>query len=110
MLIVISSAICSVPWGILADRKGPVFAVVTFLIVDFLVKIFTSFSENKVWYLISMVFLGSTEKTMLVLFGPILVDVFGLKIATELLPLKGLSGIISVIIAAFLGILLSQYA
>jgi hypothetical protein len=46
---------------------------------------------------------------MLVIFGPILVDVFGLKVATELLPLKGISGIISVIIAAGLGMALSSF-
>jgi MFS family permease len=109
MLIILSSAICSVPWGILADKKGPFVAIILFLFLDFSAKLFTSFSSNKIWYLISMVFLGSTEKTLLVIFGPILVDVYGLKVATELLPLKGISGIISVIIAACLGIVLARY-
>jgi hypothetical protein len=60
MLIILTSAICSVPWGILADKKGPFIAIVTFLVVDFFAKLFTSFAQDKIWYLISMVFLGST--------------------------------------------------
>jgi MFS family permease len=110
MLIILSTAICSVPWGILADKKGSVTAIICFLIVDFFSKIFAAFVSNKVWYLISMVLIGATEKTMMVIFGPILVDTYGLKIATELLPLKGVSVIISMIIAACLGLVLSQYA
>jgi hypothetical protein len=47
---------------------------------------------------------------MMVVFGPILVDIYGLKVATELLPLKGVSAIISIIIAACLGLVLSQLA
>jgi undecaprenyl pyrophosphate phosphatase UppP len=57
-----------------------------------------------------MVCIGATEKTMVVIFGPILVDVYGLKIATEILPLKGVSVIISMIIAGCLGLFLSKFA
>lgn len=110
MIIIFSSAVFSVPWGFLADKKGPYIAIIMFIIIDFAVKIFSAFVKNRIWYLISMALIGATDKTMLVIFAPILIDIYGLKIATELLPLKGISGIISVIIASGLGMWLSRYA
>lgn len=82
MLIILSSAVFSIPWGFLADRKGPFFAIIAFLIIDFAAKIFACFVKDRSWYLISMILIGSTDKTMLVLFGPILIDIYGLKVAT----------------------------
>lgn len=57
-----------------------------------------------------MILIGGTDKTMLVLFAPILIDIFGLRVATELLPFKGLSGILSVIVAAALGLVFANFA
>lgn len=110
MLIICSSAAFSVPWGFLADRKGPHVAIWVFMIVDFAVKIFASVSKSKTTYVISMILIGATDKTMLVLFAPIIIDAFGLQVATELLPLKGLSGIISVILASVFGLAFSKFS
>jgi hypothetical protein len=60
MLIILSSAICSVPWGILADKKGPFITIIAFLVADLSSKIFAAFVCNKIWYLISMVLIGAT--------------------------------------------------
>lgn len=82
MLIILSSAIFSVPWGYLADKKGPFVAIIAFLFIDFASKIFACFVKSKAWYLISMVLIGATDKTILVLFGPILIDIYGLEAGT----------------------------
>lgn len=81
-MIILSSAVFSVPWGFLADRKGPSVAIIVFIIVDLAVKIFASVTKSKVCYIISMILIGGTDKTMLVLFAPIIIDAFGLQVAT----------------------------
>lgn len=108
MIIILSSAIFSIPWGMLADSKGPFYVIIAFLILDLLAKIFATLVTSKLGFVLAMVLLGSTDKTMLVVFAPIMIDCFGLKIATELLPLKGVSGIISIIIASIIGFIFSH--
>jgi hypothetical protein len=103
MINIVSSAIFSVAWGALADIKGPAITIVLYVIVDLIFKVYSSIHRTKAGFLISMILLGGTDKTMLVLFGPILINFFGLRVATQLLPLKGLSGILSVILASILG-------
>ena len=107
ILIILSSALFSVPWGLLADRQGPPCTIVTFIMIDLAVKIFACICRSKTGFVLSMIFIGGTDKTMLVLFAPILIDSFGLDVATELLPYKGLSGILSVVLAAGLGLAFS---
>lgn len=107
ILIILSSALFSVPWGLMADRQGPPCTIITFIIIDLTVKIFACIARSKTGFVLSMIFIGGTDKTMLVLFAPILIDSFGLRVATELLPFKGISGIFSVILAAALGLVFS---
>lgn len=73
MVIILSSALCSIFWGLLADKKGPPFAIIAFCFVDLAVKIFSCVSTSKVAFITSMTLLGATDKTMLVLFAPILI-------------------------------------
>lgn len=73
MVIILSSALCSIFWGFLADKKGPPFTIIAFCIADLAVKIFSCLSTSKVSFIISMILLGATDKTMLVLFAPILI-------------------------------------
>lgn len=82
VLIILSSAIFSIPWGFLADRKGPAVAIIAFTIVDLSVKLYASFTKSRANYIISMILIGSTDKTMLVLFAPVMIDAFGLEVAT----------------------------
>lgn len=110
MLIILSSAVFSIGWGFLADKRGPPFAIIAFIILDLGAKVFASFARSPTAFVISMILIGGTDKTMLVLFAPILIDTFGLRAATELLPFKGLSGILSVILAAALGLVFSKFA
>ena len=92
----------------LADCKGPFYVILAFLVFDMMAKIFATIVTSKSGFIAAMVLLGSTDKTMLVVFAPIMIDCFGLKVATELLPLKGISGIISIIIAAIIGFIFSH--
>jgi hypothetical protein len=52
--------------------------------------------------------LGATDKTMLIMFGPTLVDCYGLGVATHLLPFKGLSGIIAIGLSSLLAFLFAK--
>lgn len=110
MLIILSSAIFSIGWGFLADKKGPPFTIVTFTIIDLAAKIFACLSRSKLNFILSMIFIGGTDKTMLILFAPILINTFGLRVATELLPFKGISGILSIILAAALGLVFANFS
>lgn len=82
VLSIFSSAVCSIFWGSLADFKGPPLTIIVFLIVDFAAKIYATLSRSRVGFIISSIALGSTDKTMLILFAPILIDCFGLKVGS----------------------------
>jgi MFS family permease len=109
IVIILSSAIFGILWGLLADKKGPPFAIILFIILDLGSKIFSSLVISRVGFIISMVLLGGTDKAMLILFAPTLIDCFGLRVASQLLPFKGLSGILSVIFAAALGFIFAKF-
>lgn len=103
VLSVLSSAVCSIFWGSLSDWKGPPITIIVFIILDFAGKIFASISRSREGFIASSIFLGATDKTMLILFAPILIDCFGLRVGSELLPFKGLSGLLGVAITIILG-------
>lgn len=110
MVTIISSVVFSVFWGLLADKKGPPFAIICFSIFDLGFKIYSCITRSRAGFLVSMVLIGATDKTMLILFGPILIDCFGLGVASHLLPYKGVSGIASVIMAEILGFIFSKHS
>lgn len=110
IVIILSSALFGIGWGILADKKGAPVTIIAFIIADLAVKIFACMSKSKLNFILSMILLGGTDKTMLILFAPVLIESYGLKVATELLPFKGLSGLFSVILAAVLGFVLANVA
>lgn len=108
MIVILSSAIFSIPWGMLADSKGPFYVIISFLVIDLIAKIFATIVTSKSGFVLAMILLGSTDKTMLVVFAPIMIDCFGLKVSTELFPLKGVSGILSIILASVVGFIFSN--
>ena len=108
MALTLSSAIFSVPWGFLADKKGPFFAILVFSVLDLAVKLYATLDQSKAGFLIGMTLIGSTEKAMLIFFAPIMIDTFGLQAANSLLFLKGVAGIISMVFISVFGILMSN--
>ena len=78
-------------WGYLGDHKGFSLALLIFAIMDCAVKLFGCFAKTKVTIMIMFILLGITDKGMLTLMGPGLVSLFGIKMATQLLPYKGIS-------------------
>lgn len=82
VLNILSSAICSIFWGTLADCKGPPLTIIVFIILDFAAKIFTSIYKSRTGFIVSSILLGATDKTMLILFAPILIDCFGLRVGS----------------------------
>lgn len=82
VLCVFSSAVSCIFWGSLADCKGPPLTIIVFTILDFAVKIYATLIRSRTGFIISSIALGSTDKTMLILFAPILIDCFGLKVGS----------------------------
>ena len=69
-------------WGYLGDKRGFHESLLLFTLLDCLIKIYSCFAETKMLVLIMFVLLGITDKGMLILMGPGLVSVFGIKMAT----------------------------
>lgn len=108
MALTLSSAIFSIPWGYLADKKGTSYTILLFIVFDVIVKLFTVLNKSKSGFLLSMAMLGSTEKTMLILFAPIMIDTLGFKIAQSLLFLKGVTGILAMVLTSGIGIVMAK--
>lgn len=107
MIVILSSALFSIPWGILSDRQGPFYAILLFIVLDLAVKIYAALAKSKAGFIVSMALIGATDKTMFVLFAPIMIDSFGLFVTSQLLFIKGVSGIIAVVLTSLIGIVLS---
>jgi MFS family permease len=110
MITIVSSAIFGLFWGHLADKKGPPFAIICFIFIDLIFKIYSSIARSRAGFIIAMILLGSTDKTMLILFGPTLIDCYGLAVATQMLPFKGVSGIVTIILASILGYVFAEFS
>ena len=78
-------------WGYLGDHKGFYLSLLLFTILDCVFKLFGCFAETKPTIMMMFILLGITDKGMLTLMGPGLVTIFGIKMATQLLPYKGIS-------------------
>jgi hypothetical protein len=75
-------------------------------VFDSIVKIFGVFAMDK-WSLALLFFmLGANDKGLLTIIGPGLVGMFGVEMATELIPYKGLALIIAYVLAPLMQITL----
>jgi MFS family permease len=77
-------------WGWLGDRLGFGKSMLWIVVIDLVFKIIGIFSNSKPALFTLMLLLGFTSRGMQTIAGPGLVEVFGLKAATELLPIKAL--------------------
>ena len=65
-------------WGFLGDKLGNSSAILIYSFVDLFGKIYLSFCSDKTNFLIALIFVGFTEKAMIVFIGPALVKLYGL--------------------------------
>ena len=96
-------------YGFLADKLGISWAFIIFSVLDCLGKIFLPFCLDKTPFLVAIILVGFHEKSILVLFGTALNHLYGLDSATELLPFKGLSIFMGLILSPGLSIILSKW-
>jgi DHA1 family multidrug resistance protein-like MFS transporter len=91
-IVVTLSAIIGAPfWGYMGDSIGFKKTLLIILISDILCKIFGIFCSEK-WNIIMLYsMLSFNDKGILTIIGPGLIEMFGLEMATELIPYKGLS-------------------
>lgn len=111
-----ASMVCSVIsiggaffWGWLGDYKGIYFTILLLSILDLGGKIFSDFAFNKPMIIVMVCLIGLISKSMTTLAGPGLAEIFGLKLGTQLLPLKGVAIIIGYILVPLFQILLAKY-
>lgn len=111
-----ASMICSIVsiggaflWGCLADIKGIHFTILVLSILDFGGKIFSDFADEKPTIVVMVVLIGLISKSMMTIAGPGFVEIFGLKLGTDLLPLKGVAIILGYILVPMLQIATAKY-
>lgn len=95
-------------WGFCGDRWGAIKMVVLYCFVDFIIKFYSCFANNKPTFMAAMILLGFTDKAILTLFGPSLIEAYGLFRASKLLPAKFMTLIGSIMLASVLKIVFSM--
>lgn len=103
------SAIFGAPfWGYVGDTKGFKYTLISVLIVDLISKIIGLFCQKK-WNLMILYFLmGFNDKGILTIIGPGLIEIFGLELATELIPYKGIALFLAYVAVPLTQILFSK--
>lgn len=108
-VILTVSAIFGAPfWGYIGDKKGFKTTLLLVLMVDCVVKILGVFCQRK-WNLVMLYFmLGFNDKGILTIIGPGLIEIFGLELATELIPYKGIALFLAYVTVPLTQIILSS--
>ena len=89
-------------WGFLGDKFGAIKMILLYCLIDLAVKIFSSFAENKLTFMVSMILLGLTDKAVLTLFGPALIEIYGFRRASKLLTYKFMTLVGSILVASLM--------
>lgn len=98
-LVTVSAVVGAPLWGYISDVYGFRTTLAAIVAFDCFVKIFGLFCTEK-WSLAALFFmLGVNDKGLLTIVGPGLIEIFGLEIATELIPYKGLAIFIGYVLA-----------
>ena len=104
------SAICGGPfWGHIGDKMGFKKTLLVVLLVDISCKVLGLFCTEKYNLFLLYFFLGFNDKGILTIIGPGLIDIFGLEMATELIPYKGLSVFLAYIMVPVVQLVASSY-
>ena len=105
-----AAAIIAAPiWGCVGDHKGFKFSLILVILFDIVVKVLGLFCTQK-WNIIILYFMLSfNDKGILTLIGPGLIEIFGLEMATELIPYKGFSLFLAYITVPVFQLLIPNY-
>lgn len=95
-------------WGFCGDRFGAINLVMFYCFLDFAIKFYSCFIHNKITFMFAMTLLGLTDKMILTLFGPALIEAFGLYRASKLLTYKFMTLLASIVLASGLRIIFSS--
>lgn len=111
-----SSMVCSVVsiagaflWGCLGDNKGVYFTILLLSLFDLGGKIYSNFAMSKPAIIVMVVLIGFISKSMMTLAGPGFVEIFGLKLGTALLPLKGVAIILGYMLIPIFQLATAKY-
>jgi MFS family permease len=96
-------------WGTLADRLGFKKTLLLVCLTDFVTKCLGLACTAK-WNIVVMYFLiGFNDRGIITIIGPGLIEIFGLEMATELIPYKGFSMIMAYLTVPLFQMLLSHF-
>ena len=84
--LVTVSAVTSPFWGYLCDSNGFRTTLLLVTAFDSFVKIFGIYCDQKLSLAVLFFLLGSNDKGLLTIIGPGMVGMFGVEMATELIP------------------------
>lgn len=91
IVLIISGMIGGPFWGLVADRKGFKKTLLLVCVADLITKLLGLQCGEK-WNIIIMYFMiGFNDRGIITIIGPGLIEIFGLEMATELIPYKGFS-------------------
>lgn len=105
----ISNILGTFLWGYLAHKFGNITTVSIVVSLTLVGGIIGFFSKNHIIIIIFIIFFGIGDRGMETIAGPALVEIFGLRTATLLLPYKGLSLIIGFLLAPVFQLITSTY-
>ena len=64
-------------WGVIGDRYGFASTLLIVCSIDLLFKLYGDFAESKTSIMIMFLLLGISDKSMLTLVGPGVIEIFG---------------------------------
>ena len=110
-VVVTVAAIVAAPvWGCLGDHKGFKFTLLLVVAADLAVKVLGLFCGEK-WNIMLLYFMLSfNDKGILTIIGPGLIEMFGLEMATELIPYKGISVFLAYLTVPVFQIMVPDYS
>jgi MFS family permease len=96
-------------WGITSEKKGINNTLLLLVILSFVGGIVGFFSNNRIIIIIFTILFGLMDRGMETIVGPALVEIFGTKTASLLLPYKGMCFLLSNLISPILQIITSYF-
>jgi len=110
--MVVVNTVCNILgtflWGFLAQKFGNITTIGLVAGLGFLSGVFGIFSSHSFALVIFIILVGLADRGMETIIGPALVEIYGLKSATTLLPVKGFCLIVGFLIAPVFQILTSS--
>ena len=97
-------------WGCIGDAQGFKKTLLIFIISDLISKVFGLFCSEK-WNIVLMyLYLSFNDKGLITMIGPGLIQMFGLQMATQLIPYKGISVCLAYVTVPLFQIIMEDYS